>query len=701
VNLPFVALALSLLLAWLNFVTTGRWAALDGALNGWKQPWYAAALLLATGLAVVYRQRVGRGVRVGIVMPAIFLTVGVTVLVACLFSRFPLSSWTLIPFDDDWTPLFQTAADGVSLLKRGVVMGWNWKFLGGYAASTDVAQSFALHAFLPMALFGDRLGFHVLHAIWLLAVPLFVWWDLRQEDRHTALVAAAIACFLTASYSVTLGKSGDVNSLAGVFSAGLALVGSSAARAGRRWGGPALVLGLTLALYSHVAFFVYACIYLVLEAAYFRDRWAFVRFIVAAAVATIASLPVHFESLRYGDYVSFNNVVYSPAGPIDWPLSLRTLYYNVELLALPHRWFNDYRSLANVWLPVLIVAAWRSPRSRTGFYACAAVLTQMLLRLNTGEFGAGFDRIMHMLPLLVAPALAGFIVRFGGTRGLAYALFAAIAIYPAASFKPVPHVSSVRSFSPALIDRVATLDGNLVLFEISPHRDMDSDPVRRTPKAPWNVHFEALLPSVAGQRFYGQMWDGWMFSSWRGQVVGAGSFMGQALAETPVDVFAGEMRRWGVRHLVVWTDASRSYLAGSGRFVERWRDGLWSQFEFLDADVRSVETIAGQGRLTNLDPLWADVQLDGVTAGEQVIARTNYYPAWQASVDGRPIELYSHAGQLAFDAPASGSYIVRLEYPKRRWLSLIALGALLFGMVVLARGADQRMRWTVGPADVG
>ena len=63
-------------------------------------------------------------------------------------------------------------------------MGWNWSFLGGYPASTDVAQSFAAHAFIPMQLFGDLVGFHVLHAIWLLTVPAIVWWDLRQDDAE-------------------------------------------------------------------------------------------------------------------------------------------------------------------------------------------------------------------------------------------------------------------------------------------------------------------------------------------------------------------------------------------------------------------------------------------------------------------------------------------------------------------------------------
>lgn len=683
---PMVALATTLTLAWLNLLGTTRWAAVEGSINGAKRPWYAAALGIATILAVVHRRRIGQAIDAGRAAPAALLIAGAAVLITSLFARFPPSAWRMIPFDDDWTPLYHAAASGVGLLQRGVVMGWNWPFLGGYPASTDIAQSFAAHAWLPMTLFGDRIGFHVLHAIWLLSLPIFIWWDLRAEDRTTALVAAALACFLTATISVGLGKSGDVNSLAGLWSAGLALVGSRAARRGRRWGGPALALGLTAALYSHVAFAVYAGIFLALEAVYFRDRRAAARLALAAIVASVAALPVHWESLRYPAYVSFNNVVYSPGAPIDWVATLRTIYYAVEILAMPHRWFNDYRSLVNIWWPVILIVALQPARSRAGFYGWATLVTHALLRLNTVDFGAGFDRIVHMLPFLAAPALAGALVRLAGHRALAAALALVLAIYGAVSFTPVPHVTSVRSFNPALIDRLATLDGALVAFEVSPHRDMDSDPVGRTPKASWNVHFEALLPGVAGQRFYSQMWDGWVWSVWRGQVLGAGTFMGRALSKTPPDTFAAEMRRWGVRHLIVWTDASRAYLASAGPFVERWRDAPWSHFEMVGAaDVRSVATITGTGRLTNLDPLGADVELDRVEAGERVVVRTNFYPAWQARAGGRLVPLYASDGQLAFTAPESGSYVVRLEYPARRALAATAVIAMLAGLIVLSK----------------
>ncbi len=690
-SLPLTALLLALLLAWVNYLTTERWSAQPGSLHGWREPGYVAALGVATLLALISRHRVGQPVRAG--APIIFgtLLIGVGVLVTTLLCRLPPSLWLQIPFKDDWTELFQQASNGVALLQRGVVVGWNWSFLGGYPTSTDIAQNFGTVAFIPMTLLGDRLGYHVLHAMMFLAVPAFVWMDLRHENRETCVLGTGLACFFAAGYSGPMGSSGDTNSLVGVCCAGLALTGSRAARLGSAWGGPVLLLGLTLALYTHAAFFVYAVIYLTIEAVYFRDRAAVLRLAAAGSLSVVAALPMHWESLRYPGYVSFNNTVYRPGGPVDWAGFARSVYYNVEILALPHRWFNDYRSIANVWLPVLFVSAVLPGRSRAGFYAWMALVTQVLLRVNTPEAGALFDRIQHMFPLLTGPALAGFVLRCGGTRPLAGSLLALLALYVQTAFAPIPHVRELRAFNPALIDRIAASDGNMILVEVSPHRDMDSHPTRRSQTTPFDVHFEGLLPGLAGQRFYSQMIDGWVWNIFRGQVVGAGTFAGHPIADTPMDTFAAEMDRWGVKNLFVWTDASRDYLAQSGRFVERWREGRWSQFERPATDVRSIVTMSGAATLHHLDFLGAQVDLRNVKEGESLVIRANYYPAWQATDGDRAIPLYAVGGQLGFRVPRSGSYTVQLHYPRYRGLSLLALAALAIGLVGLRRWPNARL----------
>ena len=673
------ALFLSLALAWLNFVLTAKWAGIPGALNGPRWPFYGSALVAATALAVARRREIGRPVDTGRLVPIAIVLFGASTLIVATFARLPIGVWSQIPFKDDWTELYAQALNGVAMLTRGSVVGWNWWLQGGYPTSTDIGQNFALLGFVPMALFGPRVGYHLLHVLVLFALPVLVWRDMHEDGDETAAVTAGFTCLLASYYLIGFGNSGDTNSLMGVFSAAVALYGSGAARRGQRWGGVVLLAGLTAGLYSHPAFFVYAVILVALEAVYYRDRAVILRLIVTASAAAIASLPMHWESIRYRSYVSFNNTVFDPSAPKDWGLALRTVYYNVEILAFPHRWFNDYRSLVNVWLPAIAVAAIRLPRSRGGFYVWGTLLAQLLLRFNTSEAGAIFDRIQHMMPVLASPALAAFIVRFAGSRVLAAALVAVVGLYVPTTLVKIPHVPDVRAWDPALIDRIGAADGNTIVVEISPHRDMDRDPNRRTPRTPFDVHFEGLLPGVAGQRFYSQMIDGWVFNVWRGEVVAAGTWQGHPIDETPAGVFAAEMRRWGVTRLFVWTDRTRDYLARSGRFVERWRGGLWSEFEALDADTRSAVVPRGHASLRNLDWFGGDLVLDGVTAGDPVVVRTHYYPAWRAYDDDRSVALFPVDGQLAFAAPRDGSYTVHLAYPRYRLLATAALAALVLG----------------------
>jgi hypothetical protein len=150
------------------------------------------------------------------------------------------------------------------------------------------------------------------------------------------------------------------------------------------------------------------------------------------------------------------------------------------------------------------------------------------------------------------------------------------------------------------------------------------------------------------------------------------------------------MRRWGVRHLFVWTETTRAYLARSGHFVERWRGGRWSHFELADADLRSVVTTSGSGARRNLDFLGGEVALVDASAGEPIVVRANYYPAWRAFLEGQAVPLYSANGQLAFRAPRAGTYVVQLKYPRYGWLTLIAITSITIGTICLPGWPDSR-----------
>ena len=682
------ALALSLLLASINFLTTARWANEPGALHGWRRPWYALALLVVIALAVTGRRQIGTPVRIGRGPATVLALTGLGVLVYSLFSRLPLSTWDEIPFKDDWTPLYQQAVNGIALLKRGVVVGWNWWLLGGYPTSTDIAQNFGIVGFIPMTILGSQVGYHVLHVVLFVAVPAFVWWDLQSEDRDVRLVATGLAGFFSAGYFGAIGGSGDTNSLVGVFCA-VPRHDGRPRRAPRPALGRAAHAARADARALHPHRFLRLCRDLpddrggllprpagVLPCGHCRRAGAgggAPDALGIAALPSVCQLQQHrLRSRRAAELVAvraeglLQHRDPVPAAPV--------------VQRLPQRRQHLARLADRRRLPV--GPGFTSALTRPVFYAGAAVVTQLLLRFNTPEAGAGFDRIQHMFPLLLAPALAGFVLRFAGTRRLAIAMLALLALFVQNPTEPIRHVPNLRAFDPPLIDRIAASDG-MVLVEISPHRDMDSHPTIRSQTTPFDVHFEGLLPTLAGQRFYSQSIDGWVWSVWRGQVVGAATFRGRPIAETSPDAFVAEMEKWGVRNLFVWTDETRGYLAQDSRFIERWRGGLWSHFERHGGETRSVVTPSGDARLRNLDALGGEVELSGVAAGDTVVVRTNYYPAWRASAKGQSIELFSSDGQLAFRAPESGSYVVRFEYPRYRAISLVAILTFVIGVLLL------------------
>ena len=677
------AMLASLAIMYVNYAGTARWAHIPGSLHGPKQPVFLVVLVLTTILAVMpwpsTRAPLGR---------AASLTgwIGVILLAVLFFIWFPPGSWTQIPFLDNWPARYLSTMQGIDLLKHGTVAGWQWYYLGGYHLSSDVTQSLSVLALVPVWLFGSAPGFHLLHFVLFLSLPALVFWDLSPEDRETRYVAAGVTAIVTGGFSYLLLRSGDTNSLGGVACTMLTLVASRAAARGLRWGGPLLLGALVLLNYVHAGFLLYAVLFLVVEAWFYRDRWRLARAVTAAACAFVAGLPQYWESWRYPHYFVPNNVMFDPGVPFEWMSFARRMYYNVELLWLPSRWVNDFTGLAAICLPITAYVAWRV-RSRAGLYAWIALTTTVLLRFNTPEFAYLFLRPVHMLAVCLGPVLAVFLSRFVGRRALVLTFLALVAAYLQILVFRVPHVPTLRDAAPALVDRMMTLDGALVLVENTPHRDMDADPTRTTEPTPFGAHVEQVLAAATGRRLYAGLWDGWQWSPYRTQLLAGGAFRGRAIALVPVDEFTAELGRWGIRHLVVWSRASLGYLREHPTlFTERWNSAEWHQFEYLAADTRDASASAGAARLTEFDPLGATVQLDGVQAGAEIIVRTNYYPAWTAKLDGAgPIALHATNGQLAFLAPKDGSYRVVLAYPRRTWLVLVAFGVGLLGAVTLSR----------------
>ncbi|MEO6006543.1 MAG: hypothetical protein ABIU38_00705, partial [Vicinamibacteraceae bacterium] len=535
------------------------------------------------------------------------------------------------------------------------------------------------------------LGFHLLHAALFLGIPALVYLDLSLAgERTVARLATGLTALAVAGFSFLLLRSGDTNSLAGVLTALAVFVAAHASRQGRSWGPPLLVVAIAFVAWSHTGFVIYTVLFLLIDAALARS-WRSAGLAVAAGViAVIAALPFAWELWRYPARFIPNNVIFETGQPVDWPGFARKVYYNVELLWQPGRVFNDFSGLTIASIPILAWVAWRS-RGRPRFYAVGALVVEGLLRLNTPEFAYVFLRPIHLLSVCTPVALAAFLVHDVRARWRVAAVVTMVALYLQIWWHPVPHIAGMDRVEPELAAHLRSERGGLVLLENTFHRDMDASPDRVSASTPFTVHFESLLPAATGRRFYAGMWDGWQWSPERDRLLSGGAFRGRALSATPPADFLSELRRWGVRDVVVWSDASRTYMDGLPELAIEWSDARWRGYRLVDGDAREVVVASGRGELRDLTPLGGGVALQAVRVGDPVIVRTTWHPEWRASVDGAPLPLHDSGGQLAFTAPRGGSYEVRLEYPRRTWLLWTALlsvaGAAAASAMVARRAA--------------
>ena len=88
---------------------------------------------------------------------------------------------------------------------------------------------------------------------------------------------------------------------------------------------------------------------------------------------------------------------------------MRKVGYNIEILFLPWRWFNDASGLTSMALPIVLLVAWKR-EGRAGFYAWCALFAFLLLRLNVPEAGYVFTRPEHLLVIFTPVVLASFVV---------------------------------------------------------------------------------------------------------------------------------------------------------------------------------------------------------------------------------------------------------------------------------------------------
>jgi len=559
---------------------------------------------------------------------------------------------------------------------------------GGYYAISDVNHNLAFFL-LPFVPFGARIGYHLLIACSALAFPLLLALWVRRAFRESGATALGIwiAGFFFLTVMDNLLHWGMLNSFVGLDLLLVNLLLMERVRERQPWAIFPLAFSLGLTVYAHVGFFLYSLAFLGLE--FLRRPGRILARDLALAVlgGVVLSLPMTIQYLLYPDYFVESNESWAPQ-VLAWGEAAGQAWHNLlayldlnAWLALPVK----YQALFLIALPAMVWVVWRGGREARWNTLCA-VLVGGVVVLELPGLTLALERLRFALPIFLTVAFVAW-VWDGGARAprLASLLLLAALLWvawPQRATWPVAHLPSLRDFHPALMDQVAAFPaGEWEVWEAQSSYDVIDDPAEQSPHGPVNAHLEAFLPLETDKRYMTLIQEGYHHSIYRGNVLNAGAFRGQAMRQVPLEEMLSFLDRWGVGHLVVWSEPSRRYFAARpDLFDPVWSDGQWTICAYAGADSRSVLVPQGKGWLETEGPFGFQVVLEGMQAGDPVVVRQNAFPAWRADLDGDELPLFADDGRLAFQAPADGDYTVAFHYPRFGVVSGLALLTLVAGM---------------------
>jgi hypothetical protein len=249
----------------------------------------------------------------------------------------------------------------------------------------------------------------------------------------------------------------------------------------------------------------------------------------------------------------------------------------------------------------------------------------------------------------------------------------------------VYHIPSFESYNPELVEAVSSLDSELILFEECSH--IDKGQLHPCPYP----HLLFLLQEHTGKRFLGHISDGWHHTPYRNNSLNSGLYLGRQIGEYEIETLNGYFKKWGIRHLLLWTPSSKEYFMGEVGYRLLWNDSRWAILEYEGGDLGDVLIESGSGEVVERSFFHKKIRLENVQEGETVTLRTNYFQAWKGYHGDEQVELNECRRLQCFTAPASGSYDVVLKYPRHAWTMVLAVLALVIAFYYTRRDPEWRL----------
>ena len=628
--------------------------------------------------------------------PRISIPLVLMLALATFFVKFPPADFDSLVFFDDYPTIYTVTVKGWEMLKQGGIFGWDQRLMGGYCTVHDVSHN-EIFFMLPFLPFGSRVAFHLMILFFYLLFPLLLYWYARLEfaqggarGERAATLALWIGFFVVFGYFDNLLYWGMVNSFIGLNFMLLDLTLFAYLRQGRRYAGLALILSLSATLYAATGFFVYALLLLGLDFLW-HFQWKLVpRLAFVMVAAFLVTLTFTYQFLRFPDYFVQSDEIYRPVAYSVGEIIAQSVAA-LPRVTDPRFWLLGrpvrYQGMVIVSLPILAVLGWAGLRaakgsmSRTELKAVLATLAVMLATLAVSpSLDMFISRIRFVLPVTLALVYAAW--QFQEERlhpaPLLLILTILMATLPSRLLEPITHVRSLSDYNAPLMAQIESLDSDLLILESMGGYNLATEGEGITEYLQNPTHMESYFPFETTKSYLSNNQEGYHHSIYRRNFITSGAFRGKLLDDWPMGEIKAFLNKWGVRHLVLWSQISQDYLGSDADFRQLWSDGEWAIYEYAKAAPGQVVMSSGAGRIHVVGYFEQQVQLGGARAGDLVKLRMNYFPAWRAyDEQGQEVALQEDDEQMAFFAPRDGSYTVTLRYPRYIELTILALATLL------------------------
>ena len=609
-------------------------------------------------------------------------TLSITVLLGWFLYSFPLKEWTWYISVDDYPAVFALSKHGADIIKQGGYFGWDSSFVGGYFTASEMGMNL-VHFLLPLSLFGWEIGFHLLILISFLSFPLLCLEYVKtccKVNDNRALLTLPIASFFVLhyfDYRIGLLGFGMIAAFIGIDLLILSLILLERLKEKKRYAFFLLTLTLSLLFYTHLGFFMYAVMFILIDFLITPRRENLGYICCLGCLLLMVVSPFLIYKLKYSDYLILDNRNYSPPGfSFDnyFINVIRSLYRLIDY----NSWTKVEAYYPLLFSPILVYLFFQKNWKRETIFSLFIVIFYALVPSSLSSLYLLFSRIRFLTPFFLSILTVGFLITNYEKKNFLILLFGLLISMMCLNnyFVNKPYVFKHAQpgdfYNKPLVGMIKNLDGRYIAVENNQHWKRWGNKV-----VPY-FHWLSLLQLETNKLYFSNMYDGYHHTPYRGNSFEGGFFKGKRIDKWAIEDINKILLQWGVKYVVVWNEKTKEYFSGYPEFFKDvWQDTDWVIFQFQNADIRSAIVDSG-GKATVIDKDYFEkhVILSGVKKGAKVTVRSNYFPAWKAYYNNKELALINSEGQVGFIAPDSGNYGIIFKYPRYTLLNILAIIAL-------------------------